>query len=70
MLCSGLREQKLGVRFVVTSDSDIQLKLHLYNQHGDVEFVSRSATKALSKRDQVARFLSLLIMYFVTLPLF
>jgi hypothetical protein len=62
--------QKLGVRFVVTSDSDIQLKLHPYNEHGDVEFVSRSATKTLSEREQVARFLSLLIMYLVIPPIF
>lgn len=64
------KEQRLGVRFVVTSDSDIQLKLYPYNQNGDVEFVSRSATKTLSARDQVARFLSLLIMYFVIPPVF
>lgn len=58
------------VRFVVASDSDVQLKLHPYNEHGDVKFVSRSATKTLSERDQVARFLSLLIMYLVISPIF
>ncbi len=64
------REQKLGVRFVVTSDSNIQLKLHPYNEHGDVELVSRSVTKKLNEREQVARFLSLLIMYFIIPPIF
>ena len=64
------RNQALGVRFVVSSDSEIKLTPHPYNENGDVEFSSRSATKILNEREQVANFLSLLIMYFVIPPVF
>jgi len=62
--------QKLGMRFIVTSDSEIKLIPHPYNENGDVEFLSRSTTKTLSEREQVANFLTLLIMYFVIPPVF
>jgi hypothetical protein len=64
------REQELGVQFVVTSDSEINLKLHSYNENGDVEFQSKTTTKALSEREQVAQFLSLIVMYFIIPPVF
>lgn len=64
------RNQALGVRFIFSSDSEIKLIPHPYNENGDVEFSSRSATKILNERDQVAKFLSLLIMYFVIPPVF
>ncbi|WP_414568991.1 hypothetical protein [Nostoc sp. CCY 9925] len=64
------RGQKLGVRFVVTNDSEIQIKLHSYNENGDVEFASKTTTKTLSEREQVAKFLSLLVMYFIIPPVF
>jgi hypothetical protein len=64
------KKQELGVRFVVTSDSDIHLKLHSYNENGDVEFVSKTTTKTLSEREQVAKFLSLIVMYFIIPPVF
>lgn len=64
------REQKLGVRFVVTSDSEIDLKLHSYNENGDVKFESKTMTKTLSEREQVAKFLSLIVMYFIIPPVF
>ena len=58
------REQKLGIRFLVTSESEIQPpKLHPFNENGDVEFVSRAVAKTLSDREKVTRFLSLLIIY-------
>jgi len=62
--------QKLGMRFIVTSDSEVKLTPHPYNESGDVEFLSRSTTKTLSQREQVAKFLTLLIMYFVIPPVF
>jgi len=62
--------QTLTMRFVVTSDSEIKLIPHPYNENGDVEFLSRSTTKTLSEREQVAKFLSLLIMYYVIPPVF
>lgn len=64
------KEGKLGVRFVVTSNSEVKPTLHPYNENGDVELVSRVATKILSQREQVVKFISLLIMYFVIPPAF
>jgi hypothetical protein len=65
------RGQSLGIRFTATSTSEIQeVKLHPYNEGGDIELVSRSITKALSDRDQVAKFLSFYIFYLVVPPLF
>lgn len=65
------RGQSLGIRFTATSKSEIQeVKLHPYNESGDIEFTSRLVTKALSNRDQIARFLSLYIFYLVVPPIF
>jgi hypothetical protein len=64
------RGQSVGIRFLVTSESEIKLVPHPFNEDGDVDFISRTVNKALSQRDQIARFLSLLIMYFVVPPIF
>lgn len=64
------KNQALGVRFIVSSDSEIKLIPHPHNDNGDVEFSSRSATKIINEREQVAKFLSWLIMYFVIPPVF
>ena len=58
------RAQKLSIRFLVTSESEIQPpKLHPFNENGDVEFVSIATAKTLSDREKITRFLSLLIIY-------
>jgi hypothetical protein len=63
------RGQNLGVRFTATSTAEIgEIKLHPYNEGGDIEFASRSITKALSDRDHIAKFLSLYILYLVVPP--
>ena len=63
------RGQSLGVRFTATSSAEIrEVKLHPHNEGGDIEFASRSITKALSDRDQIAKFLSLYIFYLVLPP--
>ncbi|MDJ0657952.1 MAG: hypothetical protein QNJ42_00515 [Crocosphaera sp.] len=62
--------QEIGIRFIVTNDSEVKLTPYPYNEDGNVEFNSRATTKELGQREQVARFLSLLIMYFVIPPVF
>lgn len=63
------RGQSLGVRFTATGKTEIrEVKLHPYNEGGDIEFTSRSITKALSDRDHIAKFLSLYILYLVVPP--
>ncbi len=64
------KDQSIGIRFTATSTVDIQdVKLHPYNEEGDVEFESRTINKALSDRDQVAKFLSLYIFYMIIPPI-
>ena len=65
------RGQSLGVRFTATSTAEIrEVKLHPYNEGGDIEFVSRTITKALSDKDHIAKFLSLYILYLILPPAF
>lgn len=64
------RGQAIRIHFIVTSESEVNLKPHPYNEEGDVDFNSRATVKELGEREQVARFLSLLIMYFVIPPVF
>jgi hypothetical protein len=63
------RGQSLGVRFTATSTAEIRgIKLHPYNEGGDIEFTSKSITKALNDRDHIVKFLSLYILYLVVPP--
>jgi len=64
------KDQQLGVRFIVTGDSEINLIPHPFNENGDVEFISRSTAKTLSEKEQISRFLSLFAMYFLIPPIF
>jgi preprotein translocase subunit SecF len=64
------KDQQLGIHFIVTGESEITLIPHPFNENGDVEFISRSTAKALSEKEQISRFLSLLIMYFLIPPIF
>ncbi len=67
------RGQSLGICFTATSKLEIQddkVKLHPFNESGDVEFTSRSVIKALSTRDQIAKFLSMYIFYITIPPIF
>jgi len=64
------KDQQLGVRFIVTGDSEVSLIPHPFNENGDVEFISRSTAKTLSEKEQISRFLSLFVMYFLIPPIF
>lgn len=59
------RGQSVGFSFVVTSKEDIDLRLYPFNQDGDVEFNSKSVNKVADEQEKIAKFLALLIMYFV-----
>jgi hypothetical protein len=59
------RNQSVGFRFTVTSTKDVHLELYPFNESGDVDFISRSVSKVDDEKEQVTKFLTLLIMYFV-----
>ena len=64
------KEQTLGIRFILTSNSNVNLTPHAYNPDGDVDFVSRSTTKTLNEAEKITRFISLFILYLVIPPVF
>lgn len=66
------KSQSVGVRFTATSAVDIKdedIKPHPRNPEGDVEFESGTITKAISDKEQAAKFLSLCIFYIIVPPI-
>lgn len=69
----GQIERGQGVRFqfAATNESDIQeVKIHPYNEIGDVEFSAREIAKQMSDKEQITRFLVYLIFYLLIPPVF
>lgn len=65
------RGQKVGVQFAVTNKSDLQeVKVHPFNEIGDVVFSPREIVKQVSDKEQVKKFLINSILYFLIPPIF
>jgi hypothetical protein len=65
------RGQKVGVQFAVTNKSDIQeVKIHPFNELGDVEFLPREIAKQMSDKEQVKKFLIYSILYLLIPTIF
>jgi hypothetical protein len=65
------RGQKLGVQFAVTNKSDVQeVKIHPFNEIGDVDFSPREIAKQLSDKEQITKFLIYSIFYLLIPPIF
>jgi hypothetical protein len=63
-------QEKLGFRFIVqTSENKIATLKHYTKSDEDVSFIAREAKKVADDIDQVKAFLSLLLTFFVLLPL-
>jgi hypothetical protein len=56
------REQRIGFRFTVTNSLDVELKLHPFNDSGDVEFSPRAVTKLANEQELITKFLTLYLM--------
>ncbi len=63
------RGHKIALQFVVNS-TNMQLKLHPFNEVGDVEFVPRSVSKSYDEKDKITRFLTLYLMYILVPEVF
>jgi hypothetical protein len=65
------RGQKVGVQFAATNKADIQeVKIHPFNEIGDVEFSPREIAKQMSDKEQVTKFLIYSIFYLLIPPVF
>jgi hypothetical protein len=56
------REQRIGFRFTVTSSLDVELKLHPFNDSGDVEFSPRAVSKLANEQELITKFLTIYLM--------
>jgi hypothetical protein len=65
------RGQKVGFQFAATNKADIQeVKIHPFNEIGDVEFSPREIAKQMSDKEQVTKFLIYSIFYLLIPPVF
>ena len=63
-------KQQVGYRFILTGSTRVDLKLHPFNEAGDVEFVRRSIRKISEEMDDITRFLTLFLFFFIIPPIF
>ncbi len=62
--------QKVGLRFILSGNVDIEPRIHSFNEEGDVEFIPRSISKALDERLQVTRFIHLYLLFIIVPSIF
>jgi len=58
-------EQKVGIRFVLSSENSPQLEVFPKNEEGDISFVLRSQKKAADERQQITRFIFLVLLWYL-----
>lgn len=64
------KNQKVGFRFILTSGEMPQVKLHPFNDEGDVEFIPRAVSVVADERFHIRSFAALFIMFTVLPPIF
>jgi hypothetical protein len=62
--------QRVGFNFITAGGTTPELKLHPYNEAGDVDFVPRSITVVADEMHHVRTFIKLLILFWVIPPIF
>ena len=62
--------QKIGFRFILSGDADVEPKIHSFNEEGDVEFIAGSISRALDERLQVTRFIQLYLLFIIIPSIF
>jgi hypothetical protein len=67
-ICHLERDQQVCFRFILSSEKDVDVKLHPYNEEGNVEFVPKSISRTASDTALVTRFIFLCILYLIIPP--
>jgi hypothetical protein len=62
--------QKIGFRFILSGDADVEPKIHSFNEEGDVEFIAGSISRALDERLQVTKFIQLYLLFIIIPSIF
>lgn len=64
------QKQKIGFHFILTGPNDVDVKLHPYNEAGNVEFIPSNISKSEDDSYLMYRFITYYLMYALIPPIF